>query len=91
MNLSLVLSLVGGGNDGSTPPPALEVDHLLLLVPLQPDVVAPGEDCLHAGADGHQDGDDCASHGEESARGTGDLRPEDDTAVHPPEYTKFTR
>ena len=89
LNLShvLILSLVAGGEDGATPPHALEVDHLLLLVPLQLDLVAPGEDRLQASADGDQDGDERASDGEESARGTGDLRPKDDAAVHPPEYT----
>ena len=93
LNLShiLILSLVAGGEDGPTPPPALEVDHLLLLVPLQLDLVAPGEDRLQASADGDQDGDERASDGEESARGTGDLRPKDDAAVHPPQYMyKFT-
>ena len=46
---------------------------------------------MHEGNHGHQDGDDCPSNCEESAWGTGDLRPKDGAAVHPPEYTKFTR
>ena len=81
---SLTLSLVAGGKDWLPPPPALEVDHLLLRVPLQPDLVPLGEDCLHAGAEGHQDRDQGASHCEKAARGTGDLRPKDDAAVDPP-------
>ena len=76
---------LGGFKDRATPPPALEVDHLLPLVPFHPDVVTLCEDRLHAGAEGHQDGDDSACHGEEAARGCGHLRPKDDTAVHPPE------
>ena len=82
--LILILSLVVGGKDWPPSPPALEVDHSLLLLPLQPDLVPLGEDPLHAGAEGHQDGDEGAGHGKKAARGTGDLRPKDDTAIDPP-------